>query len=63
MALGIEYWISFHILIVPGLTTNNEVLFEFCPFAVLWTVAMAERAERAEPVDRAPGPPGGRDKK
>ena len=52
--------ITFHILIVPGLTTNNEVLFEFCPFAVLWTVAMAERAE---PVDRAPGPPGGRDKK
>ena len=36
------------------------MLFEFCPFAVLWAVAMAERAERA---DRAPGPPGERDKK
>ena len=47
----------FHILIVRGLNTNNEVLFEFCPFAVLWAVAMAERA------DRAPGPPGERDKK
>ena len=58
--------ITFHILIVPGLNTNNEMLFEFCPFAVLWTVAMAERAERAEraePVDWAPGPPGERDKK
>ena len=55
--------ITFHILIVPGLNTNNEVLFEFCPFAVLWTVALAEQAERAEPVDRAPGPPGERDKK
>ena len=50
----------FHILIVRGLNTNNEVLFEFCPFAVLWAVAMAERADRA---DRAPGPPGERDKK
>ena len=52
--------ITFHILIVRGLNTNNEVLFEFCPFAVLWAVAMAERAEQA---DRAPGPPGERDKK
>ena len=33
------------------------MLFEFCPLAVLWAVAMAERA------DRAPGPPGERDKK
>ena len=39
------------------------MLFEFCPFAVLWAVAMAERAERAERADRAPGPPGETDKK